>query len=124
MTTRYRWVVLFAFCAITVIMQLQWLTFAPIARQARAVYGVSGLAVDLLSLSFMIVFLVASIPVSRLIEARGVRFAVRVGARMTAIFGAMKGFFADHYAPVLAAQVGLALAQPFVLNATMQLASE
>jgi sugar phosphate permease len=124
MHTRYRWVVLAAFCAITAVMQLQWLTFAPIARQARAVYGVSGLAVDLLSLSFMLVFLVASIPVSRLIEARGVRFAVRLGAWMTAIFAAMKGFYAEHYGPVLVAQVGLALAQPFVLNATTQLASE
>lgn len=122
--TSYRWVVLAAFCAITAVMQLQWLTFAPVAREARALYGVSGLAVDLLSLSFMIVFLFASLPVSWWIDARGVRFAVRVGAALTAFFGLMKGVCAESYAAVLVAQIGLSVAQPFALNATTKLVHE
>lgn len=122
--TSYRWVVLAVFCAITAVMQMQWLTFASIARQARAMYGVSGLWVDLLSLVFMIVFLIGSMPASAILEARGVKFGVRIGAALTAVFGLMKGVFADSYALVLTAQVGLAVAQPFVLNATTKLVGD
>lgn len=122
--TGYRWVVLAVFCVITAVMQMQWLTFAPIARDARAMYGVSGFAIDLLSLVFMVVFLIGSIPVAWLLDARGVRFGVRVGATLTAVFGLLKGVFAGSYALVFVAQVGLAIAQPFVLNATTKLASD
>lgn len=120
----YRWVMLSAFCALTAVMQMQWLTFAPIARQARELYGVSGLSIDLLSLVFMLVFLFGSIPASWVIDARGVRFAVRVGAVLTAVFAVMKGVFAGSYALVLLAQVGLAVGQPFLLNASTKFASD
>lgn len=119
-----RWVMLSVYCALTAVMQMQWLTFAPIARQARDLYRVSPLSIDLLSLVFMAVFLLGSIPASWVIDARGVKFAVRVGAGLTALFGVMKGVFAESYAMVLAAQIGLALGQPFLLNASTKFASE
>lgn len=119
-----RWVMLSAYCALTAVMQMQWLTFAPVARQARDLYGVSGLSIDLLSLVFMLVFLLGSIPASWVIDARGVKFAVRVGAALTATFAVLKGAFAESYALVLVAQVGLALGQPFLLNASTKFASD
>ena len=60
----YRWVVLAVFFLITAVIEIQWLTFAAIAREARDYYAVSPLAIDFLSLIFMLVFLLVCIPAS------------------------------------------------------------
>ena len=118
----YRWVMLGAYVIITAAIEIQWLTFAPIAREARAVYGVSALGIDLLSMVFMGVFLVACIPASWVIDTWGIRVGVGIGAVMTGCFGMVKGFYPHHYVHVLLAQIGLAVAQPFILNAVTKVA--
>ena len=118
----YRWVVLAAYVIITAVIEIQWLTFAPIAREARVFYGVSALRIDLLSMVFMGVFLVACIPASWVIDTWGIRPGVGLGAVMTGCFALVKGFFPDRYIIVLAAQTGLAVAQPFILNAVTKVA--
>ena len=60
----YRWVVLLAFMFVVAINQLLWITFAPITGNAATYYGVSDLSIGLLSMSFMIVYIVISIPAS------------------------------------------------------------
>ena len=118
----YRWVVLLVFALITATIQIQWLTFASIAREARQFYGVSALAVDFLSLLFMLVFLVACLPASWVIHTYGIRKGLGIGAVLTGIFSLMKGVFAGDYTMIVIAQTGLALAQPFILNAATQVA--
>lgn len=118
----YRWVVLFIFAVINAVMQLQWLTFAPIAREARMVYKVSALQIDFLSMIFMLVFLVICIPASYVIDTYGIRKGVGFGAILVGIFGLMKGIYALNYTLVVVAQIGLAVAQPFILNATTRVA--
>jgi len=118
----YRWVVLFIFAVINAVMQLQWLTFAPIAREARLVYNVSAMQIDFLSMIFMLVFLVVCIPASYVIDTYGIRKGVGFGALLVGIFGLMKGIYALNYTLVVVAQIGLAVAQPFILNATTRVA--
>ena len=114
--------VLFVFSLVTVAIEVQWLTFAPIAREARLFYGATALQIDLLSLSFMIIFLVMCIPASFVIDTRGIRIGVGTGALLTAAFSITKGVFAHDFALVLASQVGLAIAQPFIINASTKVA--
>ncbi len=64
----YRWVVLLAFMFVVAINQLLWITFAPITGSAATYYGVSDLSIGLLSMSFMIVYIVISIPASWVID--------------------------------------------------------
>ena len=118
----YRWVVLAVFAVINAVVQMQWLTFAPIAREARIFYGATALQIDFLSMLFMIVFLVVCMPASYIIDTYGIRVGIGIGAVLTGVFGLFKGVFADRYAMVVAAQVGLAVAQPFILNAATKLA--
>ncbi len=118
----YRWVVLFVFALISATIQIQWLTFAPIAREARQFYGVSALAIDFLSLIFMGVFLVICIPASWVIDTFGIRKGLGIGAVLTGFFGLMKGVFPNDYTLVVIAQTGLAVAQPFILNAATKVA--
>jgi MFS family permease len=113
----YRWAVLIAFMLITVLNQMLWITFAPITKDAAAFYGVTDLSIGLLSLVFMVVYLVVSIPASWAIDTWGIRIGVGIGAVLTGIFGILRGVWADNYSLVLIAQIGIAIGQPFILNA-------
>jgi len=119
----YRWVVLLAFMFVVAINQLLWITFAPITSSAAAYYGVSDLSIGLLSMSFMIVYIVFSIPASWVIDTYGIRVAVGIGAALTGIFGLLRGLLAPDYTLVLIAQIGIAIGQPFILNAVTTVAA-
>ncbi len=119
----YRWVVLLAFMCIIVANQLLWITFAPITGTAAAYYGVSDLSIGLLSMSFMIVYIILSIPASWAIDTYGLRVAVGIGAALTGVFGLLRGLLAPNYTLVLISQVGIAAGQPFILNAITKVAA-
>ncbi len=119
----YRWVVLLAFMFVVATNQLLWITFAPITGSAATYYGVDDLSIGLLSMSFMIVYVIISIPASWLIDTYGVRIAVGIGAVLTGIFGLMRGLVPPDYNLVLIAQIGIAIGQPFILNAVTTVAA-
>lgn len=119
---RYRWAVLGAFFLLTVVSQIQWLTHAPVARAASVFYAGqitegSFINIDFIAMSYMLVFLIMCIPASFIIDTYGIRVGVGFGAAATALFGLTKGLFADSFTLVVISQIGLAMAQPFILNA-------
>lgn len=120
---RYRWIVLLVFMGVIVVNQLLWITFASITGSAAAFYGVSDLSIGLLSMSFMIVYIIVSIPASWVIDTYGIRVAVGIGAALTGIFGLLRGLLATSYSWVLVAQIGVAIGQPFILNAVTKVAA-
>lgn len=120
----YRWVVLFAYALITVVIEIQWLTFAPIAREARNIYQATSFQIDALSMIFMVVFIVVCIPASYAIDTWGIKKGVGAGAVLTGFFAMVKGFYPDHYSTMVIAQTGLAVAQPFILNAATKVARQ
>ncbi len=113
----YRWVVLTVFMLINLIMQTLWISYAPITGPAAAFYGVGDLQIGLLSMAFMIAFVPLSIPVSWVIDTYGFRLAVSIGAVLMGIFGLVRGLAGSNYGLVLWSTVGIAAAQPFLLNA-------
>ncbi len=119
----YRWVILLTFMVAVIVNQLLWITFAPITGSAASFYGVSDLSIGLLSMCFMIAYLVVSIPASWVIDTYGFRTAVGIGAALTGIFGLMRGLVASNYTLVLIAQIGIAIGQPFILNSTTKVAA-
>lgn len=119
----YRWVVLVAFMFVISINQLLWITFAPITSSAVTFYGVSDLSIGLLSMCFMIVYIVVSIPASWVIDKYGIKVAVGIGVTLTGIFGMLRGLLAADYTLVLIAQIGIAIGQPFILNAVTTVAA-
>jgi cyanate permease len=119
----YRWVMLVVFMFIVAVNQLLWITFASITSDAVKFYGVSDLSIGLLSMIFMIVYIVISIPASWVIDTYGLRVAVGIGAALTGIFGLMRGLTASNYTLVLVAQIGIAIGQPFILNAVTTVAA-
>ncbi|MGB9521443.1 MAG: hypothetical protein ACPL6F_01680 [Anaerolineales bacterium] len=91
---RYRWLILLAFMAAVAFNQLLWITFAPITGRAAEYYHVPDLSIGILSMSFMIAYLIVSIPASWVIDTYGFRTAVSIGAVLTGVFGLMRGLVA------------------------------
>jgi MFS family permease len=119
----YRWIMLLAFMLIVAVNQFLWISFAPITSLAADYYQVSELSIGLLSMCFMIVYIIISIPASWVIDTYGIRVAVGLGALLTGIFGLLRGLLAADYSWVLISQIGIAIAQPFILNAITTLAA-
>jgi predicted MFS family arabinose efflux permease len=118
-----RWVVLGLFSLVAGITQMLWLNFAPLLTLVQTRYGVSQLMASGLVLVFPLIYVFLSLPAGALIDARGYRFTVGVGAVATAAFSALRiidgGFWL-----LMAAQVGIAAAQPFVINGISKLVAD
>ncbi|HEY72495.1 MAG: MFS transporter [Anaerolineaceae bacterium 4572_32.2] len=108
---------------VVAVNQLLWITFAPITSSAAGYYGVSDLSIGLLSMCFMIVYIFVSIPASWAIDTYGIRVAVGIGVALTGVFGLLRGLLATNYTWVLVAQIGIAIGQPFILNAVTKVAA-
>ena len=118
----YRWVILLVFMLINMVVQIQWLAHAAVARPAAVFYEgqfdpASFFNIDFLAMVYMVVFVVMSFPASYVIDTYGIRVGISIGAVLVGLCGLCKGLFAGDFAGVVTAQVGLAVAQPFILNA-------
>jgi MFS family permease len=113
----YRWVVLAVFTLANLTIQVLWASYATITGVAARAMGVSDLAVGMLGMVFMIAFVPLSVPVSWAIDRYGYRRTVGLGAVLTAVFGVARGLAGNDYTLVLLASIGIAAAQPFLLNA-------
>ena len=118
-----RWLVLAVFMLINLTIQLLWISYAPITGLAADFYHVSDLQIGFLAMSFMIAFIPLSIPASWLIDTFGFKVAVGIGAVMMGLFGLARGMSGNDYRLVLISTIGIAAAQPFLLNAWTKVAA-
>jgi len=75
------------------------------------------LQIGMLAMWFMIAFIPLSIPVSWVIDTYGLRRSVSLGAALMGVFALLRGLAGANYGLVLAGTIGIAVAQPFLLNA-------
>lgn len=118
----YRWLVLVSYMLVCLVVNIQWLTHAPIARAAEVFYAGqfnpnSIFNIDFLAMIYMLVYLVVSIPASYVIDTWGIRKGIGIGAVICAVSSLGKGIFSDSFTAVVIFQIGLGIAQPFILNA-------
>lgn len=118
----YRWIVLAVYLLIAAMIQLLWATFFSITTAAWHYYGFTDAAkgesaISLLSLIFMMGMITLSIPSLASFEKWGFKKAVGFGALLMGLCGMCRGFFGSSYTIVLITTIGLAIAQPFILNA-------
>jgi len=120
----YRWVILSFYILITVIIEIQWLSFASISTAAQEFYQTTALRIDFLSMIYMIVFIIMSIPASYIIDTRGLKAGLIIGSVLTGIFSVLKAFGGKNLLVVTIAQTGLAVAQPFIINAVTKVGAK
>ncbi|MGZ5479476.1 MAG: MFS transporter [Candidatus Aminicenantales bacterium] len=117
-----RWLVLAVFGIMGSLTQVLWLTFAPITGPAAAFYGKSDFMIGLLSMVFMIVYIILAIPAAWAIDTWGFKAAAGLGAVLSAVFALLRGLFATNYTIVLLSQIGIAAGQPLVIGAITKVA--
>ena len=120
----YRWIILTIYSLITVTIQIQWLTFASVSDAAQEFYQTSALHIDFLSIIYMLVFIVMSIPASYIIDTYGLKRGLVIGAILSGTFGILKAWGGDSLLTVTIAQTGLAIAQPFILNSLTKMGAK
>jgi len=113
---RYRWVVLAVFMFVNLTIQILWIGYAPITSLATKYYRVSDLRIGILAMSFMIVFVPLSLPAAWVIDTRGFRVAIGFGSVLMGVCGIARGLAGTNYTLVLLSTIGIAIAQPFLLN--------
>ncbi len=116
----YRWVVLSAFMGPSIVAQMLWITFAALPTCSTAVLCPTGANETWLTAIYPFVFFVISIPVGYLVDLRGFRSPVIVGAALLAASGLLRPF-APTFPLLLAVQGVGAVGQPFILNSISKL---
>ncbi len=113
---RYRWVILFAVVPIILCTEMFWLALAPISSLVQEHYHIGSMEVSLFTSSYMIMYILFTLPASWVIDKFGYRPSLIIGALLTAVFGILRIFVADNYTAVLVTQFIIAAGQPFLLN--------
>jgi MFS family permease len=104
-------------------LQILWISFAPVNSLAQAFYGVDKLSIDLLALSFMIVYIPITFLSAWIIDKYGFKIGAGIGAIIAGIFGFLRFIAFDSYLLVLIFQIGIGVGQPFILNAITKLSA-
>jgi len=120
----YRWIVLLSFMFIAGMTQLLWITFAPITGAAAQFYHTTDLKIGLLSMGFLVVYVILVLPSAWAIDTLGFRTAVGIGACLTGFFALTRGLFAGNFTLVFVSQMGIAMGQPLVVGAITKLAAK
>jgi predicted MFS family arabinose efflux permease len=118
-----RWAVLAAYAVVLGISQMLWLNFAPLLSDIQTRYGVSELGASLLVLVFPLLYVVFSIPAGLLIDRRGYRYGVGAGVLGMALFALVRIDDAS-FTALLIGQIGIAVAQPYVVNGVSKLVAD
>lgn len=118
----YRWVVLALYGLATVVIQLMWTTFFSVTTEAWQFYGFANAqagenAISMLSVIFMVGMIALSVPTMAIFEKAGFKKSVGFGVVLTGICALVRGIWGASFPAVVAATVGFAVAQPFILNA-------
>lgn len=114
--SKYRFIIVLAIIPIIVSTEMMWLSLAPISSMAEQYYGVSSLSIAMFSMSYMIMYILFSLPASWIVDRYGYRVSLIIGALLTVVFGFLRALCADNYTIVLTAQFIIAAGQPFLLN--------
>ncbi len=117
----YRWVVLAVYMYISALTQLYWLNFAAIETFAEEHFSITASAVMWFTLVFPLVYVLLSMPAGMLIDRKGFKYGVGIGALFTGIFAMVRLINTESFIILLISQIGIAIGQPFVLNGVTKL---
>ncbi len=115
-TYRYRWVILAAIVPIILCTEMFWLILAPVSSLAETYYHVGGMEISMFSTSYMIMYILFSLPASWVIDRYGYRCSLIIGTLITVVFASLRAVFAANFALALTFQFAIAVGQPFLLN--------
>lgn len=99
-----------------------WVVVSPISVQIGKAYDQSDAVVSLIPMSYMIVYVFINFPSNWVLDVKGIRKGIIIGAVLTCVGSAFRCFVTTHFAFVILGQVICAIGQPFILNAPTKIA--
>jgi predicted MFS family arabinose efflux permease len=117
------WPALLAFTLVSAVTQLLWLNFAPLISLVVERYGVAEWWAKWLVESFPLICIFLSLHAGALIDRLGCRKVVGRGALATAGFALLR-IYDESFWVLFAAQIGIAIAQPYVTNGVSKLVAD
>ncbi|KND88178.1 Major facilitator superfamily domain-containing protein 7 [Tolypocladium ophioglossoides CBS 100239] len=120
-TYKRRWFGLVQLALMNMVVSWDWLTFAPVASQAAAYYGVSKTTINWLSTASLLAF-VAAFPLAIAVLHRGPKLAFMAAAVLMLVgnwlrYAGSTSEGSGHIAVVMAGVILIGFGQPFVLAA-------
>ena len=119
---RYRWVVLAIYMYVSALTQLYWLNFAAITTYIEDRFKIPAGDVMWFTLVFPLVQVLLTLPAGILIDKKGFKFGIGVGAVFTGVFSLFRLVDPGSLSILLISQIGISIGQPFVLNGITKLA--
>ncbi|XP_037068046.1 feline leukemia virus subgroup C receptor-related protein 2-like isoform X2 [Pollicipes pollicipes] len=122
---RRRWVILFLFCFYSMTNAFQWIQFATINNIVARYWGVSAVAIDWLSIVYMVAYIPLIFPATWLIDKKGLRIPILLGSFGTMLAAWIKtgSLSPDRFYVTFIGQTVAAVAQIFVLGIPAKLAA-
>jgi len=119
---KYRWVVLAIYMYVAALTQLYWLNFAAIDTFIEERLSIPASSVMWFTLVFPLVQVLLTMPAGLVIDRKGFKYGVGIGALFTGIFAMLRLVNPDSFTVLLISQIGISIGQPFVLNGVTKLA--
>jgi MFS family permease len=119
----YRWVVLVAYMFVAALTQLYWLNFAAIETYMESMLKIPASDAMWFTMVFPLVQVILTIPAGIIIDKKGYKFGIGLGAIFTGLFAIMRLADPKSYLVLLISQIGISIGQPFVLNGVTKLAT-
>ena len=117
----YRWVVLAVFMYIAALTQLYWLNFSAIDTYVEDNLHISAFSTSLLTLVFPLVYVLLSLPAGMIIDRKGFKYSIVIGAIFTGVFSIVRIVNPYSYTLLLISQIGISIGQPFIVNGITKL---
>ncbi|MDH4299995.1 MAG: MFS transporter [Dehalococcoidia bacterium] len=118
---KYRWVVLAVYMYVSALTQLYWLNFAAIETFVEERFSIPASSVMWFTLVFPLVQVLLSLPAGMVIDRKGFKYGVGIGALFTGVFAMLRLVNTESFTVLLISQIGIAIGQPFVLNGVTKL---
>jgi MFS family permease len=119
---KYRWVVLAIYMYVAALTQLYWLNFAAIDTFIEERLSIQASSVMWFTLVFPLVQVLLTMPAGMIIDKKGFKYGVGIGALFTGIFAMLRLVNPESFTVLLISQIGISIGQPFVLNGVTKLA--
>ncbi|CAI9567236.1 unnamed protein product [Staurois parvus] len=120
-----RWFMVLLFSSYSLCNAFQWIQYGIISNIFIKYYGVSSLAIDWLSMSYMLAYIPLIFPVAWLLETRGLRIIALIGSGLNCLGAWIKTGSAQPnlFGVTLFGQLVCAVAQVFILGMPSHIAS-
>lgn len=118
-----RWLILLLFMAVNIIVQMLWVSFTTVTSLSAVYYGVGEFEIILLAMTFMIAYIPVTFLSAWVLDKYDFKIGAGLGATLIGIFGLLRFFAFNTYILVLIFQLGIAVGQPFILNAYTKLSA-